>query len=376
MSRVLLLAKKEVLQLLRDKRMLPLLFIAPIIQLIMFGYVVQTEVKHIGVIVADSDRSVESQIIADKLTNAGYFEIIKRVDGEQKVAACIRSGEATIGLIIPKGFQDNIKSGQTAELMLVVDGSDATTGMQAQQYALGVIAARSQEIVSQRLDSMKAITAKVSSVEPRIRVWYNPDLKSVNYMVPGLIGMILTLIITILTSMAIVKERERGTLEQLIVTPIERWELILGKILPFIVIAFVEIALILGVGVFWFKVPFRGNIFLLLALCIAFLFTIVGLGLLASTMSRTQHQAQMTAWFLNMPAVMLSGFIFPIENMPKVIQLVTYVVPLRYFLVIVRGIFLKGVGLEALWEQVLMLSILGLLIFSISIFRFQKRFAD
>jgi len=376
MSRVLLLAKKEVLQLLRDKRMLPLLFIAPIIQLIMFGYVVQTEVKHIGVIVADSDRSVESQIIADKLTNAGYFEIIKRVDGEQKVAACKRSAEPTIGLIIPKGFQDNIKSGQTAELMLVVDGSDATTGMQAQQYALGVIAARSQEIVSQRLDSMKAITAKVSSVEPRIRVWYNPDLKSVNYMVPGLIGMILTLIITILTSMAIVKERERGTLEQLIVTPIERWELILGKILPFIVIAFVEIALILGVGVFWFKVPFRGNIFLLLALCIAFLFTIVGLGLLASTMSRTQHQAQMTAWFLNMPAVMLSGFIFPIENMPKVIQLVTYVVPLRYFLVIVRGIFLKGVGLEALWEQVLMLSILGLLIFSISIFRFQKRFAD
>jgi ABC-2 type transport system permease protein len=195
-------------------------------------------------------------------------------------------------------------------------------------------------------------------------------------MVPGLIGMIITMITTIITSVAIVKERERGTLEQLIVTPIKRWELIMGKVLPFVVITFIEIGLVIGVGVWWFGVPFRGNIFLLLALCVAFLFTTVGQGLFVSTISRTQHQAQMTAWFLMMPSMMLSGFIFPIANMPKVIQLFTYVIPLRYFLVIVRGIFLKGVGMAALWDQVLILSLLGIFIFGVSALRFQKRFAD
>lgn len=376
MRRILILAKKEIIQLFRDKRMLPLLFIAPIIQLILFGYVVQTEVKHIGIVLVDYDHTAESRTMVDKFTNTGYFELAKRVNSELEVPEYIRSGRATLGLIIPKGYQSAIKNGRTAELMLVLDGSNATTGVQAQQYAAGIVAARSQEIMEGKLNSMKAIIARVSTIEPRVRVWYNPDLKSVNYMVPGLIGMILTVITTIVTSVAIVKEKERGTLEQLIVTPIKRWELILGKILPFVMISFVEIGLIIGVGMLWFGVPFRGNIFLLLALCLTFLFTTVGQGLLVSTISRTQHQAQMTAWFFMMPAVMFSGFIFPIENMPKVIQAVTYVVPLRYFLVIVRGIFLKGVGINALWDQVLILTLLGLFIFGVSVFRFQKRFAD
>ncbi len=376
MRRIRMLAKKEVIQLFRDRRMLPLLFVAPLLQLILFGYVVQTEVKNIGIVLVDYDHTAESRAMVEKFTNTGYFKIEKRVNSELEMPKYIRTGEATLGLIIPKGYQDAIKSGRTAELMLVVDGSDATIGVQAQQYAAGIIAARSQAIMNNRLNSMKAITARVSTVEPRVRVWYNPDLRSVNYMVPGLIGMILTIITTIVTSVAIVKEKERGTLEQLIVTPIKRWELILGKILPFVVISFVEIGLIIGVGMLWFGVPFRGNIFLLLALCLAFLFTTVGQGLLVSTISRTQHQAQMTAWFFMMPAVMFSGFIFPIENMPKVIQVVTYFVPLRYFLVIVRGIFLKGVGVGALWNQVLILMLLGVFIFGVSVFRFQKRFVD
>ncbi len=376
MKRILMLAKKEIIQLLRDKRMLPLVFVAPLLQLILFGYVVQTEVKHIGVVLADNDRTAESRIITEKFTNTGYFEIEQRVNGESQITKYIRSGQATLGLIIPKGYQSSIKNGRTAELMLVLDGSDANIGLQAQQYAAGIIAARSQEIMNHKLNSIKAITSRISTVESRVRVWYNPDLKSVNFMVSGLIGMILTVITTILTSVAIVKERERGTLEQLIVTPIKRWELILGKILPFVVISFIEVGLIISTGMLWFGVPFKGNILLLLALCVAFLFTTVGQGLLVSTVSRTQHQAQMTAWFFMMPAVMFSGFIFPIENMPKIIQLVTYLVPLRYFLVIVRGIFLKGVGMEALWDQALILTLLGILIFGVSVFRFQKRFAD
>jgi len=376
MNRVLMLAKKEIIQLFRDKKLLPLLFIAPLMQLILFGYVVQTEVKNVGVVLADSDRTAESRIIAEKFTNAGYFEIVRRVDDEAEVAGFIETGKATLGLIIPKGYQNTIKSGRTAELMLIIDGSDANTGVQAQQYATRIIAARSQELMGRKLESMKAIAPKISSVEPRVRVWYNPDMKSVNYMVPGLMGLIITLITTMITATAIVKERERGTLEQLIVTPIKRWELIMGKVLPFVVIAFIEIGLVIGIGVWWFGVPFRGNILLLLALCTAFLFTTVGQGLLVSTISRTQHQAQMTAWFFMMPTMMLSGFIFPIENMPKVIQAVTYAIPLRYFLVIVRGIFLKGVGIAALWDQVLILSLLGVLIFTVSVLRFQKRFAE
>lgn len=374
MSRILMLARKEFIQLLRDKRMLPLVFVAPIIQLLLFGYVVQTEVKNIGMVVVDNDKTVESRAITGSFINSGYFTIVKRVDGELEVPKYIRSDKATLGMIIPKGYQNAIKSGRTAELMVVLDGSDATAGVQAQQYASRIVAARSQEIMGRKLNSMKAIIPRISTIEPRVRVWYNPDLKSVNYMVPGLIGLILTMITVLLTSVAIVKERERGTLEQLIVTPIKRWELILGKILPFVVIAFIEIGLIIGVGTLWFGIPFRGNIFLLLALCTAFLFTTVGQGLIISTISRTQHQAQMTAMLFMLPNIMLSGFVFPIENMPKIIQAITYIIPLRYFLVIVRGIFLKGVGMQALWDQVLVLAFLGLLIFSVSVLRFQKRF--
>ncbi|HEY3374426.1 MAG TPA: ABC transporter permease [Candidatus Aquicultor sp.] len=376
MRRALLLAKKEFLQLKRDRRMLPLLFIAPIIQLILFGYVVQTEVKHIGIVLVDYDRTAESRVITEKFTNAGYFSIVGRVNSEQDMPQLIRSDKATIGLVVPKGFEQSIKAGRSAQLMLVLDGSDPNVGVQATQYAQGIIAARSQELMSKKLGAISAVVPHISSVESRVRVWYNPDLRSVNYMVPGLIGLILTIITTIITAIAIVKERERGTLEQLIVTPIKRWELILGKILPFVTIAFIELGIIAGVGVLWFGVPFRGSILLLLVLCIAFLFTTIGQGLLVSTISRTQHQAQMTAMFFMMPAILLSGFIFPIDNMPRIIQYVTYLIPLRYFLVIVRGIFLKGIGIHELWSQALILSLLGVLIFTASVLRFQKRFAD
>jgi ABC-2 type transport system permease protein len=376
MRRILMLAKKEFIQLKRDKRMIPLVFIAPLIQLLLFGYVVQTEIKNIDMVVVDSDRSAESRVLTEKFVNAGYFKIAARVDGEVQIAEYIRADKATIGVIIPSGYRDAIASGRTAELMLVVDGSDSNAGVQAQQFATRIIASRSQELMEKRLSSVRAIAPKISTVEPRIRVWYNPDLKSVNFMIPGLMGLIITIITTLVTSLAIVKERERGTLEQLIVSPISRAELISGKILPFVLIAFIEIGLVLALGIGWFGIPFRGNLLLLLLLCVAFLFTTVGQGLFVSTVSRTQNQALMTTWFFMMPAMMLSGFIFPIANMPVVIQWFTYVVPLRYFLVIVRGIFLKGVGIGALWDEALLLMLLGVLIFGVSVLRFKKRFAD
>jgi len=374
MNRILMLARKEFIQLKRDKRMIPLVFIAPLLQLILFGYVVQTEIKDIGMVLVDGDRTAESRVMAERFVNTGYFTITGRADAESQIAGHIRAEKATIGVVIPEGFEKNVRNGRTAEVMLVIDGSDSNAGVQAQQFATRIIAARSQELMGERLASVRAIAPKISSVEPRVRVWYNPELKSVNFMIPGLMGLIITIITTIVTSLAIVKERENGTLEQLIVTPIKRWELISGKILPFVVIAFIEIGLVLVVALGWFGVPFRGNILLLLALCVAFLFTTVGQGLFVSTVSRTQSQALLTAWFFMMPAMMLSGFIFPIANMPAVIQWFTYAVPLRYFLVIVRGIFLKGVGMSALWDEVLMLSLLGILIFSVSVLRFRKRY--
>lgn len=376
MRRVLMLAKKEFIQLKRDKRMIPLVFIAPLIQLLLFGYVVQTEIKNIDMVVVDSDRSAESRVLTEKFVNAGYFKIAARVDGEAQIAEYIRADKATIGVIIPGGYRDAIASGRTAEVMLVVDGSDSNAGVQAQQFATRIIASRSQELMTKRLAAVRAIAPKISTVEPRVRVWYNPDLKSVNFMIPGLMGLIITIITMLVTSLAIVKERERGTLEQLIVSPISRAELISGKILPFVLIAFIEIGLVLALGIGWFGIPFRGNLLLLLLLCVAFLFTTVGQGLFVSTVSRTQNQALMTTWFFMMPAMMLSGFIFPIANMPVVIQWFTYIVPLRYFLVIVRGIFLKGVGIGALWDEALLLMLLGFLIFGVSVLRFKKRFAD
>ena len=376
MRRVLMLAKKEFIQLKRDRRMIPLVFAAPLIQLLLFGYVVQTEIKNIDMVVVDSDRSAESRVLTEKFVNAGYFKIAARAEGEMQIAEYIRADKATIGVIIPSGYRDAIASGRTAEVMLVIDGSDSNAGVQAQQFATRIIASRSQELMEQRLAAVRAIAPKISTVEPRIRVWYNPDLKSVNCMIPGLMGLIITIITTLVTSLAIVKERERGTLEQLIVSPISRAELISGKILPFVLIAFIEIGLVLALGIGWFGVPFRGNLLLLLLLCVAFLFTTVGQGLFVSTVSRTQNQALMTTWFFMMPAMMLSGFIFPIANMPVVIQWFTYIVPLRYFLVIVRGIFLKGVGIGALWDEALLLMLLGVMIFGVSVLRFKKRFAD
>jgi ABC-2 type transport system permease protein len=376
LRRVLKLVKKEFIQLLRDRQLLPVVFVLPIVQLILFGYVVRTEIKNIATIVVDHDKTAESRQLIKDFTNAGYFTVVERTNSEQRIVAALDSERASFGLIIPKGYQAALKAEKTAEVMLILDGSDSNAAAQVQSFATRIVAARSSALLVKKLERLKGMATKVASVESRIRVWYNPDLKSVDYMVPGLIGFILTLLTTILTSTAIVREKERGTLEQLIVTPIKRWELILGKVLPFATLGFLEVVVVIFVGVIWFKIPLRGSLFLLLLLCGIFLFATVGQGLLISTLARTLHEAQVTVWFFMLPSMLLSGFIFPIENMPRVIQLLTYLIPLRYFLVMVRGIFLKGVGLAVLWDQVLILLGLGVIIFILSVLRFHKKLAD
>lgn len=376
MRRILMLARKELIQIARDKRLLPLIFVVPVIQVVLFGYVVQTEVKNIPMLLVDHDKTAQSRTLTAGFTNAGYFDITGRTDDEAEIAREMDAGSISFALIIPGGYEEAIKAGETADVLMVSDGSDPNTAAQAQQFASRIVGAQSGRLLTRRFNAMSGVISSVASVESRVRVWYNPDLRSVNYMVPGLIGLILTLVTMLLTSTAIVREKETGTLEQLIVSPIKRSELLMGKIAPYAVIGFVEVSLVIFAGTVWFGVPLRGSVLLLFLLSIVFLFTTVGQGLLVSTVSRTLHQALITSWFFMLPSMMLSGFIFPIASMPPVIQVFTYLIPLRYFLVIVRGIFLKGVGITALWDQVVILAALGAVIFSLSILAFRKTVVD
>lgn len=355
------LIKKEFIQLVRDRRMLPLLFIMPLIQLIAYGYIFSTDVKDLTTAVRDLDRTRASRELISSFTSTKYFEVTSTADSEDKIKELIEEGRIQVGINIPRGFSKRLERGERASVQVLIDGSDSNVASSALGYAGRIIASKVPPI------------KRAPQLDTRIRVLYNPDLKSVNYMIPGVIGILLLMITTIITAAALVRERERGTLEQLVVMPIRRYELILGKILPYILVGLLNIGLAVVVGTLWFGVPLRGSVLLLFLLSIIFIFTTLGLGLLASTVSKTQQQAMWTAYFVMLPSMLLSGLIFPIESMPRVIQYITYIIPLRYFLVIVRGIFLKGSGMDELWPQVLILGIYGLTIFGLSVMRFQKK---
>ena len=359
------LIRKELLQLRRDRRMMFVLLFAPVFQLFVFGYGVTLDVKHIPLVVCDRDQQTESRELVQGFTRSGYFELRGLVDSPADLDRPLASGRALVGIYVPAGFSKRLAREETAAIQVILDGTDMNSARVAAGYTGGLLAhfARSRE--------------PQLSAGPRLehhpRIWYNPDLRSVNYMVPGVICMILGTVMTALTAMAIVRERERGTLEQLIVTPVRPWELMLGKTLPFAAIGMLDVCVIILVARYWFGVHVAGSVLLLLLLALLFLLTALGLGLFVSTISRTQQQAMLTAFFVIMPSVILSGFMFPIENMPRVIQALTYAIPLRYFVEIVRGIFLRGAGMGVLWPQVLALAGLGGAIFTLSAMRFQKR---
>ncbi|MBA4312247.1 MAG: ABC transporter permease [Chlorobiaceae bacterium] len=373
MKTIIHIIKKEFLQIRRDKRMLALSILAPVIQLVLLGYAATTDIRDIPMLLVNQDRSSVSREFVNQFVNSGYFVIKETVDSPNQVDEFIDNGHVWLALIIPPDFSKNIESGKVATVQLIADGSDANSANISIGYASQIIGRYSQAIILN--SSVRAqMQTKPGKVVPEVRVWFNPELKSRNFMVPGVLAMVLMIITMTLTSLAIVKERENGTFEQLIVTPIKPYQLILGKLLPFVIIGAIDVALVLVVARFWFVVPFRGSVLLIFGLSGLFVLTTLGLGLFVSTISKTQQQAMMTAqFFFFMPFIFFSGFTFPIENMPQIIQYLTYIIPLRYYIVIVRGIFLKGVGVAELWTQALALLIFGVAILTLSVMRFRKR---
>lgn len=364
---------KEFLQIRQDKRMLPLILLAPVVQVILLGYAATVDVKNIALVVYDADRSFESRQYLARFTNSGYFTIVEYAANAADLDRALDHGHARLAVFIPRDFSKSIGTGRPVSVQLLADGTDANTANISLSYAAQITAGYAQTIFAQQLVRLGSRSV-VPRVKAETRVWFNPDLRSANYMIPGVVALILMIITTTFSSASIVREKEVGTIEQILVTPIKPYQFILGKLLPFIIIGFVDVALVLGVAVNWFDIPLKGSIPLLFALCGLFLLTTLGLGLFVSTVSRTQQQAMMTAqFFVFFPFLFLSGFTFPIENMPPVIQGLTYLIPLRYFMVIIRGLFLKGLGMVELWDEALALLIFGLIILSLSVSRFQKK---
>ncbi len=364
---------KELIQVLRDKRLRITLIFPPILQLIVFGYAANLDVKHIATAFRDLDQSVDSRNLIARFCSSKYFKTVSYPQHPQEIEDIIKKGEIALSIEIPNGFSKKLKKGDTATIQIIVDGTESNTAMIALGYVSRILSEYSTEVIAKRLNREGVMDFEEAGVELAHRTWFNPNFESRYFFVPGVIASIAFLIPIILTAQAVVREREIGTLEQIMVTPIRSWELVVGKTLPFALIGFLDVIMIALIGVFWFEVPLRGNPFVLLFGSLLFLMSSVGVGLFISTISSTQQQAQISTFFFMMPAFILSGFAFPLENMPEWLQYITYINPLRYFLIIIRGVFLKGIGLDILWPQMLALAILGGFMIVLSSMRFQKR---
>ncbi len=372
-GRVRFLFVKELIQVFRDRRLRITLIFPPIFQLIVFGYAANLDVQHVPIAVRDLDQTIDSRELVSRFGSSKYFDIVAYPENLKEIEALIKKGKITFSMEIPSGFSKKIKKGETVPIQILVDGTESNTALIALGYVSRILSEYSNQVIFNRLNQEGMGRFEEVGVEVEHRIWFNPNLESRYFYVPGVIASIAFLLPIILTAQAIVREREIGTLEQIMVTPIRPWELILGKTLPFAMIGFLDILLIASIGVFWFKIPFRGDLFILLLGSLLFLTSSVGIGLFISTICSTQQQAQISTFFFVMPAFILSGFAFPLENMPEWLQYFTYISPLRYFLVIIRGLFLKGVGLEFLWPHMMALALLGGFMITLSAIRFKKR---
>jgi ABC-2 type transport system permease protein len=373
MKTILAIIWKEFLQLRRDPRLFPVIFLSPVLQLLLLGYAADLDVKHIPSVICDMDRSAASRDFLDGFVNSGYFTVRARVARMDEIDRYLDDGDASMAFVIPRGFGDKVAGRKEASVMIIADGAESQSATIGVNYATMIAGRYAQRIVLQAFEKLKGLGLKPVVVEPEVRVWYNPELRSRNFMVPGVLGLILMIMTMSLSSIGIVRERETGTLEQLIVTPIRPYQLILGKLTPFVLIGFVEAAFVIAVAKWWFVVPIRGSVPLLFALSLAFMLNTLGIGLFISTISKNQQQAMLTSMFFILPMMLLSGFVFPIENMPKFFQYVTHIVPIRYFFVIIRGIMLRGAGWPELWDQAVALLVLGTMILSLSVARFHKK---
>lgn len=359
LARVWSIVRKEFIQIRRDPRTLAIVLALPVMQLLLFGYAINTTVDHITTVVLDQSRDAQSRRFLASFFNTGYFDFVQQVGNLGEVRQAIDDGTAHVGIVLPPTFSHDIVAGRSAQAQLVVDGSDPNTA----QTAL---------LVGGTLAQVQQRGGSSASIELRPVVLYNPTMQSINFMIPGLLGLIMQFQTLLLTAFAVVRERERGTLEQLVVTPIKPWELMLGKVLPYVAIGFANIVFASAIGRFWFGVEFAGSFPLLLALAALFVLSSLGLGLLVSTVSQTQTQAMQLALFVMLPSIILSGFVFAREAMPHPIRELGLLIPLTYFLQILRGIILKGVGVEVLWPQVLALTVFGVVVFGLSANRFRK----
>jgi len=363
---------KEFIQVFRDPRMRAVIFIVPCIEVLVIGYAVNMDIRDIRTAVYDLDNTPASRELLARFSSSGYFDVVARVDDERRMQDLIDRSEAQIVLRIDHGFAGDLAAGRTAAIQVICDGTDSNTAGIAMSYVNRIAGGYTRQILAQRIQRAQGVANPPAEIDFRSRAWFNENLDSRNYFVPGVIVIVVSLVSLLLTSMAVVREKEIGTIEQIMVTPITPVEFILGKTLPFVLIAFADVTLILLIGVFWFEVPLRGSILLLYGATGLYLLTMLGVGLFISTLSETQQQAMMSTFLFFFPAMLLSGFSFPIANMPQVIQWLTYLNPVAYFLVIVRTIFLKGVGLTYLWPHLLALAAMGVVTLSLAVRRFHK----
>jgi ABC-2 type transport system permease protein len=375
MKKIAHLVKKELLQVSRDPNMLRVIFAVPMIQLFVLGYAITTDIKNLDLLIVDGDRSAISRDLTERFSHTEYFNIFSVFYAPRTIENRLFRGEAVLALVIPPGFGRDIETGKNPEIQILLDGQNSNTSAVALGYCNRILLEFMQDHFADRIRGNPRLSRTIRFVEPVTRVWYNPELKSVYYMIPGIISILLTIITMLLTSLAIVKEREIGTLDQLMVTPLTSWQLIAGKTIPFAFLGFIEMGVAMTFGVLWFKVPIVGSIPLLALLAGVFILTTLGLGIFISTLVNTQQQALFVSWFFMVSFILMSGFFYPIENMPQWAQIITYINPLRYFIEILRELFLKGAGLDTLWPEVLCLMGFGAVIFTLAALRFQKRIA-
>ncbi|MHB8086682.1 MAG: ABC transporter permease [Anaerolineaceae bacterium] len=372
-SRLISIIRKEFIQIIRDKRALAIILIIPIMQLFLLGYAATNDVRNIPLAVYDQCRCAESRSLLDAYRAADYFHLAYLASSEDEIRTLIENGEARAAIVIPPDYNIRLAKGD-AQAAFILDGSDPTSASTAYSAALLIGQAHSTQLMMESLQRAGVNTARLQQpLEIRTQVWYNPDLVSNYFMIPGVIGMILFAITSILTATSVVRERERGTIEQLIVTPIRPWELVVGKVTPYVILALINTFEVLAIGHWWFGVPIRGSLTLIVATSGLLLLSGLGIGLFASTMANTQQEAMLTVWMTLLPSIFLSGFFFPIEAMPAVLRWFSAIIPLRYYLVIIRSVMLKGSGLSSIWMETLALFAFGMVILVAASLRFRKR---
>jgi len=379
-QRILEIVRKELRQTLRDPRRRFVVFGPPMIQMLIFGYAVNLDVEHVKIAWMDQDRTTESRELRERFTATRTFSIVAAAEDEREVSAILDRGDAQAVIRVRSGYAREIRSGRTAEVQILLDGTDSNTAGIIGNYARSIVASLNQSLLARRQREMMTgrtqqgpVLLRMPSVSPETRVWFNSELRSRNYFVPGVLVNIIMLVTLMLTALSIVREKQIGTMEQIMVTPIRPIELILGKTIPFGILGFIDMALVTAIALTLFKVPFRGSFLVLISAAVLFLLTTLGAGLFMSTISDTQQQAMLATFFFFLPAFNLSGFAFPIRNMPESVQWLTYLNPMRYFMEIVRGVFLKGIGFEVLWPQMAALAVFGVVVIGFSSMRFRKR---